>query len=377
MQIGRIERALEHRDVTVDGDEAVDLVAERGHVGRFADRAVAGPFVFLGQAEIVGLVADGHAVLAEEDAEQAVEIAGDLRQERRHVGGAERNAGGADHFAAVLLDLGGIGVARRLAPGIIGIGDVPLLAHLGERRREGDRLRRRVIVDAEAVAVALRGGQRGVEAHADHVDDLGVFPHRHAGETDVGQEAADMGVDIVLLHHLLGLLPRDGRRTLVVDDDQLDRTAVDAAVLVDAVGRHLQADHRGLAAGGAGAGQRLLGTDLIGLGGAEGGAPRRRHQHHGADRAAAPADDAAARDLAAVPDVLRPLLFFPLLSHRKSPSGFHVRRKAHRPRQFAMPARPLTGSWRAIDAVSKRDLERQFQPISRPPIGGPMCRCRA
>ena len=101
-----------------------------------------------------------------------------------------------------------------------------------------------------------------------------------------------MDVDIVLLHHLRGLLPRDGRRALVVGDDQLDRTAVDAAGGVDAVGRHLQADHGGLAAGGAGARERLLGADLEGLGGAEGGAPRRRHQHHGADRAAAPADEA-------------------------------------------------------------------------------------
>ena len=47
--------------------------------------------------------------------------------------------------------------------------------------------------------------------------------------------------------------------------DELDRPAVDAAVLVDAVDRHLQADQRGLAAGSAGARQRLLGADLVGL----------------------------------------------------------------------------------------------------------------
>ena len=103
--VRRVERRVEHRDVAVDADEAVDLVAERRQVGRFRDRAVAGPLVLLGQAEIEGLVADGHAVLAEEDAEQAVEIAADLGQERRHVGGAERNAGGADDLAARLLDL--------------------------------------------------------------------------------------------------------------------------------------------------------------------------------------------------------------------------------------------------------------------------------
>src|ERR1700685_3432860 len=59
--------------------------------------------------------------------------------------------------------------------------------------------------------------------------DLGVLPDRHAGDADVGQEAADMDVDIVLLHHLGGLLAGDGRRALVVGDHQLDRTAVDAS----------------------------------------------------------------------------------------------------------------------------------------------------
>ncbi len=127
-----------------------------------------------------------------------------------------------------------------------------------------------------------------------------------------------MGVDIVLLRQLLGLLPSDGRRTAIIHDVQLDRTAVDAAVGVDAVGRHLQSDHRGLAAVGAGAGEGLLGTDLVSLGSAESGAPRRREQHHGADRAAAPADEAAAGDFAAVPDVFCPFLFFPLFSHRMS-----------------------------------------------------------
>jgi hypothetical protein len=113
---------------------------------------------------------------------------------------------------------------------------------LREHRPERDRLRRRVIVDAEAYAVACRGRQRGVEAYADHVDDVGVVPHRHAGDADVGQEAADMNVDIILLHHLRGLLTGDSRRTFVVGDHQFDRTAVNTAVAVDAVHGHLQAD---------------------------------------------------------------------------------------------------------------------------------------
>src|SRR5665213_4115058 len=114
-----VEWTLEHRDVAIDADEAIDLVAEAGQIARLGDRAIAGKLVLLGEAEIVGLGADGDTVLAEEDREQAVEAAGDFRQERRHVGGAERDAGGADDFTAVLLDLGGVGVTRRLTPGVI------------------------------------------------------------------------------------------------------------------------------------------------------------------------------------------------------------------------------------------------------------------
>ena len=132
------------------------LLPSAGRLTEFGDGAVARPFVLLGEAEIEGLVADGDAVLAEEDAEQAVEIARDLREERRHVGGAERNAGRPDHFAALFLDLLRVSVARGLAPGIVGVGDVPLLAHLvDEIGRDGHRLRRRIIVSPEAVTVAL------------------------------------------------------------------------------------------------------------------------------------------------------------------------------------------------------------------------------
>ena len=97
-----------------------------------------------------------------------------------------------------------------------------------------------------------------------------------------------MGVDLVLDHQLLGLAAADVGLGFVVGDDQLDRPAVDAARLVDAVDRHLHADQRGLAAGGAGARQRLQRADLVRLGLAEGGLPRRRHQHGRAERARAP-----------------------------------------------------------------------------------------
>ena len=128
-----------------------------------------------------------------------------------------------------------------------------------------------------------------------------------------------MGVDLVLDHQLLGLAAADVGLGFVVGDDELDRPAVDAARLVDAVDRHLDADQRGLAAGGAGARQRLQRADLVGLGLAEGGLPRRRHQHGRAQRARARgaiSDQPAARDLAAVPELF--MSMFLLVSHRTS-----------------------------------------------------------
>ena len=141
-----------------------------------------------------------------------------------------------------------------------------------------------------------------------------------------------MHVDLVLDQQLLGLAAPDVRLGLVVRDDRFERPAVDAAGCVDAVDRHHQADHRGLAAERCRARKRLLRADLVRRGGAEGGAPRRRHQHHRADRAAAPADERAAGELAAVPDVLRPGLVFPFFSHRKSSLSISVCSKSKRPR---------------------------------------------
>src|SRR5262249_44734485 len=170
----------------------------------------------------------------------------------------------------------------------------------------------------ETITIAFGGGQRGIETYADHVDDLVLLEHRHAGETDVREEAADVSVDIVLDQQLLDLAAADIGLGLVVNSHDLDRPTVDAAVLVDAVDSHLQADQRGLAAKRARARQGLFRADLERLGLAEGFAPWRRHQHHCADRAAAPTDDPPPRDFAAVPEVLPPFFFFPFLSHYES-----------------------------------------------------------
>ena len=259
------------------------LLPWAGRLVELGDGAVADPLVFLGQAEVERLVGDRNAVLAEEDAEQAVEVAGDLRQERRHVGSAERNARGAGHLAALLLDLLGVGVLGGLAPGVVRVQDVPALADLaGHVGCKAHRLRRRIVERTEGVAVALAGGDGGVEANADHVDDFILGEHRHAGETDVGEETALVRVDVVFDEQLLGFAPADVGFELVVGDQQFDGTAADAAHLVDAVDGHLRADQRGLATGRSGTRERLQRADLEGLCLAEGWAPGCRHQHGGA-----------------------------------------------------------------------------------------------
>ena len=154
---------------------------------------------------------------------------------------------------------------------------MPFLAHLvDEIGPERDGLGRRVIVRAEAVAVALAGGDRRVEADADHVDDLVLLVERHAGEADVGQHAADIGVDLVLDQQLLGLAAADIGLQLVVLGDQLDLAAENAAALVDALDGDLQSDQSGLADRGRTAGKRLDAADLVRARCRQGVAQRRR-----------------------------------------------------------------------------------------------------
>ena len=105
MWSGVFSGALEHRHVAVDADEALDLAAEGRQVHGHRDGAVAGHLVLLGEAEVEALGAEGDALRAEEDPEQPVEGAADLREERRHVRGAERDAGRTHDLAAGLLDL--------------------------------------------------------------------------------------------------------------------------------------------------------------------------------------------------------------------------------------------------------------------------------
>src|SRR5438094_537845 len=125
--VRRVERLGKYGDVAVDPDEALDLVAERREMRRLGDGAVARVLAVPEQSEIEGLVGERHRIGAEHDREDAVEGARDLGDERRHVRGAERDRRGADDLAAVLLDLLGVGVTRRLARRVVEIDDVPLV----------------------------------------------------------------------------------------------------------------------------------------------------------------------------------------------------------------------------------------------------------
>src|SRR3990172_7508692 len=92
--VGRgVQHAREDRHVAVDADEAVALGADGGQARGNRHRAIAGEAVLLREPEVVGLGGEGDALGAEEDPEQPVEAARDLREERRHVGRPERDAG--------------------------------------------------------------------------------------------------------------------------------------------------------------------------------------------------------------------------------------------------------------------------------------------
>ena len=294
-------------------------------MGGLGDGAVTGELVLPGQTQIVRLGGQDHGVGAEEDAEEAVEVSADLGEERRHVGRPQRDSRSPDHLAAQLLDLLDVGVAGGLAPRVVEIRDVPLLPHLvDEVVGEGHRLGGGVVERPEHVAAALGCRDRGVQAHANHEDRAVLVEHRHAGQADVGEVSALGHVDLVLYEQLLDLPAADVGLGLVVGYDGLERPAVDAARLVDAVDGHHRAHERGLPARRCHSGERLHDPDLVGLCLAERFAPRRGDQHGRAERAGSRGrepEEAAPRGLAAAPDVLRPGFVLPTFGHGVLPSA--------------------------------------------------------
>ena len=222
--VRRVERLGHHRDVAIDAHEALDFLAERGQVRRLCDGAVARVLRLLEEPQVVRLVGERDGVRAEHDGEEPVEGPGDLRDERGHVRGAERDAGRPDDLAAVLLDLLDVRVARRLAPRVVEEHDVPFLGDLvDEIRCERDCLRRGVVERPEDVPAAVLRRDRGVEAHADHEDGLVLLEDRHARDADVREIPAFTDVDLVLDDELLRLATADVGLRLVVGDDRLER----------------------------------------------------------------------------------------------------------------------------------------------------------
>src|SRR5262249_20034091 len=136
-----------------------------------------------------------------------------------------------------------------------------------------------------------------------------------------------------------GLAPADVGLRLVIGDQELDRPTVDAAALVDAVDRHLDADQRGLAARGRRARQGLERPDLEGLGLTERLPPRSRRQHSRPQVARRPGgqtEEAPPRRLAAPPHVARPGLVLPAFRHRHIlPARVSECRPKSRPVQLA------------------------------------------
>jgi hypothetical protein len=76
---GRVERTVQHGNVAINADEALDLLPCAGRLVD-SDRAVTDPFVLLGKTQIERPVGDGDPVLAKEDGKQTVEVAGDLER---------------------------------------------------------------------------------------------------------------------------------------------------------------------------------------------------------------------------------------------------------------------------------------------------------
>ena len=281
-----IQRSLEDRQIAVDADESQRLLPLRWQIGAgHHGGPVTGKAVLVVQTQVIGLGDHVDAVLAEKDHEQSVEIAPDLAEKGHHVGGAERDAGGADHLAALALDADPVGVARRLAPGVIGEKDMPLLADLVYQvGRKRHRLRGGEIERPKGIAVAVRGGNRGVETDANHVDDAGAPVFRYARDAYVAHEAALPHVNAVAGKQLAGLADPRSRLALGVLDNQLKRPSIDTARGVDAFGGDLLSNLRHQPTAGGGTGQRLNAAHLYRLFLAEYRTPRRRHQHGSAER---------------------------------------------------------------------------------------------
>ena len=164
-----------------------------------------------------------------------------------------------------------------MAEGVVCGDVVELLAViLDQRGGDGVRLHLRGVADAEHVPVAACAGDRiGMAAGADVENVLFVRNLGH-GERQRGVHVAQQKVDLVVVDQFARLLHRNsGVAAGRIFDDELGRTAEQAALGVDLVESHLAADQFVLAQPRVGARQRIVEFDLDDLSGARGDDERR------------------------------------------------------------------------------------------------------
>ena len=162
--------------------------------------------------------------------------------------------------AADRLDHAGL---ERVAEGVVGRDVIEFLAVvLDQRGGDGVRLHLRRVADAEHVPVAARAGDRVGMAAGNDVQDALFVRHLRHGERERRVHVAEQEIDLVALDQLARLLHRRaGVAAGRILDDELDRTAENAALGVDLLERHLAADQFVLAERGVGAGQRIVEAD--------------------------------------------------------------------------------------------------------------------
>ena len=122
------------------------------------------------------------------------------------IGRAERGERGADFGAAEFLQACFEALLQRVAEGVVGRDEVPLLAEFIEQQL-GDRvgLHARRVADAEDVPMAVRAGNGVGVAAGDDVQDLpGSRPRQ--GPAPCGVDVAEQEIDLVAVDQLVRLL---------------------------------------------------------------------------------------------------------------------------------------------------------------------------
>ena len=108
----------------------------------------------------------------------------------------------------------------------------------------------------------MRGGNRGVETDANHVDDAGAPVFRYARDAYVAHEAALSHVNAVAGKQLAGLADTCGRLALGILDNQFKGASVDTARGVNAFGGDFLPNLRHQPTAGGGTGKRLNAANL-------------------------------------------------------------------------------------------------------------------